>query len=112
MRYVKSTRNRTTNHLSDNAFGKWCKVFITTFAAYIGTKHSPWELKDKESLNAMQDCWDHIYQSTTATKHRISGIHDVIFVLVGILALVKYRLIVSPPCLEVNTKLLSCVVEM
>jgi hypothetical protein len=83
----------TTNHLPDNTFGKWRKVFITTFAAYIGTKHSPWELKDKESLDAMQDCWDHVYQSTTAAKHKISGIHDVIFVLVGILPLVKYRLI-------------------
>jgi hypothetical protein len=50
-------------------------------------------ITDKESLNAMQDCWNHIYWSTTAAKHRISGIHDVIFVLVGILALVKYRLI-------------------
>ena len=82
----------TTNHLPDGAVGKWRKVFITTFAAYIRTKHSPWELKDNESLEAMQGCWDHVYRSTTAAKHRISGIHDIVFVLVGILTLVNYRL--------------------
>jgi len=59
---------------------------------YIGTKCSPWELKDKEMLKAMQNCWDHIYRSTPAAKHRISGIHNVVFVLVGILTLVKYML--------------------
>lgn len=83
----------TTDHLPDRAIGKWHKVFITTFAAYIGTKHTLWELKDKESFEAMQDCWDHVYQSTTAAKYRISGVHDVIFVLVGILAFVECRLI-------------------
>ena len=82
----------TTNHLPDGAIGKWCKAFITSFAAYIRTKCSPWELKDKEMLEAMQNCWDHVYWSTPAAKHRISGIHDVVFILVGILALVKYML--------------------
>ena len=84
--------NWTTNHLPDGAIGKWCKAFITSFAAYIRTKHSPWELKDMEMLEAMQNCWDHVYWSTPAAKHRISGIHDVVFILVGILALVKYML--------------------
>lgn len=82
----------TTDHLPDGAVGKWRKTFITTFAAYIGTKRSPWELKDKGTLEAMQSCWDHVYRSGLAAKHRISGIHDVVFILVGILALVKYML--------------------
>ena len=79
------------NHLPDGAVGKWRTTFLTTFAAYIGTKHSPWELKDMESFEAMQDYWNHVYQSTAAAKHRIS-IYDVVFVLVGILALIKYTL--------------------
>ena len=82
----------TTSHLPDGAFEQWRKVFIRTFAAYIGIKHSPWELKDRELIDAMQDCWDHVYQLTTAAKHRISRFHDVVFVLVRILGLVKYRL--------------------
>ena len=83
----------TTDHLPDGAFGKWRKTFITTFAMYIGVKHSPWELKDRKSLEDMQSCWDHVYQSTAAAKHRISGVRDIVFVLVGIsLAPVNYRL--------------------
>src|ERR1700733_8573530 len=82
----------TTKHLPVDVIGKWRRFFLTTFAAYIGTKHTPWNLRDKESLEAMQSCWDHIYRSTTAAKYRISGIHDIVFVLVGVLALVKYRL--------------------
>jgi hypothetical protein len=39
----------------------------------------------------MQDCWDHVYRSTTAAKYRISGFRDVVFVLVGILTLFGYR---------------------
>ena len=82
----------TTDHLPVGAVGKWRKVFIMSFATYIGMKRTPWELKDKESLEAMQGCWDHVYGSTLVTKHRISGIHDVVFVLVGIFGLVKYML--------------------
>jgi hypothetical protein len=81
-----------TIHLPLSAFAKWRKFFIPTFAAYIGTKHTSWILRDKEMLDAMQDCWDHVYQSTTAARHRISGTYDIVFILVGILALVKYRL--------------------
>ena len=82
----------TTNHLPFSAIDKWRKVFITTFAAYIRMKWSPWDLKDKETLEVMQDCWDHIYQSTPAAMHRISGFHDVVFVLVSILTLSGYKL--------------------
>ena len=82
----------TSNHLPFGTVDKWRKVFITTFAAYIKTKWSPWDLKDKETLEAMQDCWDHIYWSTPAATHRISGFHDVVFVLVSILALFGFRL--------------------
>ena len=81
-----------TIHLSVGTFAKWRKAFISTFAAYIGTKCSPWNLKDKETLDAMQDCWDHVYQSTPITRHRISEVHNIVFILVGILALVKYTL--------------------
>jgi hypothetical protein len=81
-----------TKHLPDGALGLWRTVFIPTFAAYIGTKHTPWEIKDKESHNAMQDCWSHVYRSTTVAKHRLSESKDIIFHLVSILALVKYRL--------------------
>lgn len=81
-----------TEHLPDGAVGKWRSNFITTFAAYIGTKHSPWDIKDTESLMAMQECWDHVYQSTIAAHHRIVGTHDIVFYLVSILTQVKYRL--------------------
>ena len=81
-----------TIHLPVGTFAKWCKAFILTFAAYIEMKHSSWNLKDKETLDAMQDCWDHIYQSTPITRHRISRVYNIVFVLVGILALVKYTL--------------------
>ena len=84
--------NWKTIYLSVSAFAKWCKAFIPTFAAYIGTKCSPWNLKDKEMLDAMQDCWDHVYQSTPIIRHRISRVHDIVFALIGILALVKYTL--------------------
>ena len=81
------------NHLPDGAVSKWRTTFLTTFVTYIGTKHSLCELGDMESFEAMQDCsgWNHVYQSTAAAKHRIS-IYDVVFVLVGILALIKYTL--------------------
>ena len=82
----------TIDHLPFGTIDKWCKVFITTFAAYIGTKRSPWNLKDKETLKAMQDCWDHIYWSTPAATHRISGFRDVVFVLVSILTFSGYKL--------------------
>ena len=82
----------TTDHLPYDAVGNWRKAFIPTFAVYIGTKHSPWEIKDRDSLEAMQDCWNHIYQTKAAAKHRISGFQDVVFVLVSFLALVKYLL--------------------
>jgi hypothetical protein len=82
----------TTDHLPFGAIDKWRKVFITTFAAYIGTKQSLWDLKDKETLEAMQDCWHHVYRSTPAATHRISGFRDVVFVLVSILALFGSRL--------------------
>ena len=82
----------TTNYLPFGTIDKWRKVFITTFAAYIGTKQSPWDLKDKKTLEAMQDCWDHICWSTPAAMYRISGFHDVVFVLVSILALSGYKL--------------------
>lgn len=75
-----------TEHLPVGAISKWRSFFITTFGAYIGTKCSPWDIKDKESLEAMQECWDHIYKSTIAAHHRIVGIHDIVFYLVGILA--------------------------
>ena len=81
-----------TIHLPVGTFIKWHKAFISTFAAYIETKCSPWNLKNKETLNAIQDCWDHVYQSTPITRHRISGVHDIVFILVGILTLVKYML--------------------
>ena len=79
-------------HLPNGAIFKWRHGFITSVGAYIGTKRTPWDLKNKESLEAMQGCWNHVYQSTPAAEHRISGIRDVVFILVGILALVKYRL--------------------
>ena len=79
-------------HLPNGAIYKWRYGFITSVGAYMRTNHAPWDLKNKESLEAMQDCWDHVYRSTPAAKHRISGIRDVVFILVGILALVKYRL--------------------
>lgn len=80
------------HHLPVGAHAKWRQGFVTTFAAYIGTKSSPWDLKDKETLDAMQNCWNHVYQTTAAAQHRISGFHDVVFVLVGTLAFDKYRL--------------------
>jgi hypothetical protein len=79
-------------HLPDGAIGKWRHGFITTFAAYIGIKDSPWELKDEDTLKAMQNCWDHIYQSTIAAGYKITGFRDVVFHLVSILSLVKYTL--------------------
>ena len=87
------TSEWTMNHLLDGAVSKWRTTFLTTFAAYIGAKHSPCELGDMESFEAMQDCssWNHVYQLTAAAKHRIP-IYDVVFVLVGILALIEYTL--------------------
>ena len=82
----------TNDHLPFSTIDKWHKVFITTFAAYIGTKRSLWDLKNKETLGAMQDCWDHIYQSTSAATHKISRFCNVIFVLVSILTLFGFRL--------------------
>ena len=82
----------TTDYLPFGTIDKWHKVFITTFAAYIRMKWSFWDLKDKETLKAMQDCWDHIYQSTSAATHRISGFCDGVFVLASILALSGYKL--------------------
>ena len=98
--------NWKTIHLPVSAFAKWRKAFISTFAAYIGTKHSPWNLKDKKTLDTMQDCWDHVYQSNPITRHRISGVHDIVFVLVGILALVKYTLMgpIGQSTMERTTK--------
>lgn len=68
---------------------KWRKSFVTTFAVYIGTNHTPWDIKKEKSLKAMRDCWSHVYKSTIAAEYIISGIHDVVFVLVSILTLVK-----------------------
>ena len=90
-----------TGDLPVDAIGQWRKTFIPTYAAYIGTKHSPWDIKDNESIEVMQDCWNHVYRrSTTAVaEYRISGIHDVVFSLVGILilcSLVEYRLMMQP----------------
>ena len=69
---------------------KWHKIFVPTFGAYIGMKRAPWEVSDKESLEALQSCWDHVYQSTTAAGYKISNRIDIVFVLVGVLDLVKY----------------------
>jgi hypothetical protein len=81
-----------TCHLPDGSHGLWRKTFVTTFIAYIGTKYKPWQLKDRESIEAMQSCWDHVYRSTAVAQYRISGLRDIVFHLVGVLALVKYRL--------------------
>ncbi len=69
---------------------KWRKIFVPTFGAYIGTKHAPWEVSDKGSLEALQSCWNHVYQSTTAAEHKISNRIDIVFVLIDVLGLVKY----------------------
>lgn len=90
---IKVSQVKNT-HLPAGALDKWRTTFVPTFVAYIGTKHDPWELKDQETRGAMQDCWDHVYKSTNPNlaKYRIGGVRDVVFVLVGTLALVKYRL--------------------
>ena len=58
-----------TAHLPRSALDKCRRSFITTVGAYIGTKHMPWEIRDKESLEAIQDCWNHIYKSSRPAAH-------------------------------------------
>lgn len=82
----KNMSDWNLSHLPYGAVDKWRKGFITTFAAYIGTTHSPWDIKDEDSIDVMQDCWNHVYRSTPAASHRISGIRDIVFVLVGTLS--------------------------
>ena len=79
-------------HLPLGSQINWRSTFVTSFGAYIGTKHNPWDIKDTESLSVMQDCWNHVYRSTPDSEHKIDGLHDVVVHLVGILAHVKYRL--------------------
>jgi hypothetical protein len=91
-----------TIHLPDGALPKWRTVFITTFAAYIGTKRAPWNLRNQETIDAMQDCWDHVYQSTTIARHKITGHHNIVFILVGILALVICEVQANGTCRVIN----------
>lgn len=87
------TSGATNGNLPSDAIAKWRKVFVPTFGAYIGTKHDPWDIRDTETINAMRDCWKHVYQSTSAAEYHISGTSDPVFVVVSTLALVKYSLI-------------------
>jgi hypothetical protein len=73
-----------TDHLPDGAIGKWRKFFVTTFAMYIGTLRTPWEIRDRSTFSMMQECWDFIYKDTPAAGFKITGTHNIVFVLVSV----------------------------
>ena len=49
---------------------------------YIGTLRTPWAIKDRHTFNVMQECWDFVYEDTPAAGFKITGVHNIVFVLV------------------------------